>query len=65
MKMKKNKTKTLSVYLSFKREVDNKKESKQEICSWNIKNENPKQNKSVFYKSHMKIKNCTSKWKQI
>ena len=38
MKMKKNKTKTLSVYLSFKREVDNKKGSKQEICSWNIKN---------------------------
>ena len=40
----------MGVYISFKIEFDNKKEIKQEICNWNIKNQKGKQNTSVFWK---------------
>ena len=40
-KLKRNKI-NVSVYLKFKREFDNKKDSQQEIYNWDIKNQNSK-----------------------
>lgn len=54
----------MGVYISFKIEFDNKKEIKQEICNWNIKNQKGKQNTSVFLEVNMKEGKCKRKQKR-